>query len=136
MAFWLLKTEPSTYSWDDLVRDGSTTWDGITNPMALKNLRASAPGDEVLIYHTAEERRCVGLARITGGPGPDPRSKNPRLAVVRITAGAPLKSPVTLQQIKADPFFADWELVRLSRLSFVPVAERHWKKVLELSKRA
>jgi predicted RNA-binding protein with PUA-like domain len=133
MNHWLLKTEPGEYSWDDLVRDGRATWDGITNPLALKNMRSAQAGDTVLIYHTGSERRALGVARVTRGPYPDPRKKNSRLIVVDIAPVAPLPTPVTLQQIKADPKFAGWDLLRLSRLSFVQVPEPIWRRLMELA---
>ena len=131
MACWLLKTEPSAYAWENLVRDKTTVWDGITNALALMHLRAAAAGDRVLIYHTGGERRAVGIAKIVKGPRPDTRRAN--LAVVDLAPVKPLASPVTLEQIKADPAFAGWELLRISRLSFVPVPEPMWKRILELS---
>lgn len=133
MSYWLLKTEPGTYSWDDLVREKRAVWDGITNPLALKHLRAAAAGDQALIYHTGSERRAVGIARIVSAPRPDPKAKDPRLAVVDIAPMRALKAPVTLDTIKADPAFAGWVLLRMSRLSFVPVPAPMWKRVLELS---
>jgi predicted RNA-binding protein with PUA-like domain len=133
MNHWLLKTEPGAYSWDDLVRDGRATWDGITNPVALKNMRGAQAGDTVVIYHTGSERRALGLARITRGPYADPKKKDPKLVVVDIVPVEPLPTPVTLQQIKADRKFAGWDLLRLSRLSFVPVPEPFWQRLMELA---
>jgi len=135
MARWLLKTEPDTYSWDDLAREGRTVWDGITNALALIHLRSSAPGDEVLIYHTGAERRAVGLAKIVEGPHPDPRTGDPKRPVVDIVPERPLSSPVTLEQIKADPAFAEWALVRNPRLSFMPVPDHLWQRILTLSRK-
>ena len=135
MNHWLLKTEPGEYSWDDLVRDDGATWDGITNPLALRNMREARSGDTVVIYHTGSERRALGVARITRGAYPDPRRKDPKLVVVDIAPVEPLPTPVTLQQIKADAKFAGWDLLRLSRLSFVPVPEPFWRRLMELAGR-
>ncbi len=134
MAYWLLKTEPGEYSWADLARDERVTWDGITNALALKNLRAAAAGDEALVYHTGGERRAVGIARITKAAYPDPKREDPRLVVLDLVPLEPLEVPVTLERIKADPAFAGWDLLRLGRLSFVPVPPAMWKRILELSR--
>ncbi|HET6372244.1 MAG TPA: EVE domain-containing protein [Candidatus Polarisedimenticolia bacterium] len=133
MAHWLLKTEPGDYSWDDLVAAGRATWDGITNPLALIHLRSTAAGDQALIYHTGKERRAVGIAKIVKGPHPDPRSKDPKRPVIQIAPVRPLATPVTLDQIKKDPAFAQWDLLRNTRLSFVPVPDPIWRRLLALS---
>ena len=134
MAYWLLKTEPGVYSWQDLVRDRRTVWDGITNALALQNLRRSSRGDRAIIYHTGGQRLAMGVARIVKGPYPDPARDDPRMAVVDIAAAEPLPRPVGLAEIKADKAFAGWDLLRLSRLSFVPVPEPMWTRLLELSR--
>ncbi len=133
MAYWLLKTEPGAYSWDDLCRDKRTVWDGISNPLALKHLRAAGKGDHVLIYHTGKERQAVGVARIVQPHYQDPGSDDPRRVVVDISVVKALKEPVTLVQMKADKAFKGWDLLRLSRLSFVPVPEPMWRRLIELS---
>jgi predicted RNA-binding protein with PUA-like domain len=130
---WLLKTEPSTYSFDQLERDGRTTWDGVRNPTALRHLRAIATGDEVLIYHTGEEKAVVGIAKVLKGAYPDPAAADPRLVVVDLAPVRRLKAPVTLARVKADPAFADFALVRISRLSVMPVTAPQWKRLLALS---
>jgi len=132
-SYWILKTEPSAYSYGQLARDRNTTWDGVKNPLALKHLRAMQPGDEVLIYHTADERQCVGRARVTSASYPDPKRQDPKLAVVDLEAGAPLARPVTLAEIKADQSFGSLPLVRMPRLSVVPVTPAQWKRLLELA---
>src|SRR5262245_41696177 len=132
-AYWLMKTEPDSYSWDDLVRDGRTVWDGITNPLALKHVRSAAEGDLALVYHTGDERRAVGIAKIVRGPHPDPKLKDPKRVVVAIAPVEPLKNPVTLAQIKSRPVFAGWDLLRISRLSFLPVPPSLWKEILRMS---
>lgn len=133
MTRWLLKTEPTVYSWDDLVREKRAVWDGIENALALIHLRAAAVGDEALIYHTGKERRVVGIARIVKPPYPDPKRDDPKLVVVDIVPVRALTTPVTLAQIKSDPFFSGWDLLRMSRLSFMPVREPIWEKILKLS---
>jgi predicted RNA-binding protein with PUA-like domain len=132
MAYWLLKTEPSTYSFADLVKDKQTRWDGITNPAALKLLRSATVGERALVYHTGDEKAAVGEAEIVKAAYPDP--KNPKLAVVDIRAGKPLPKPVTLAQLKQEPLFADSPLVRQGRLSFVPLTDAQWRRVHELAK--
>lgn len=130
---WLLKTEPSTYSFDQLERDGRTTWDGVRNPTALRHLRAIATGDEVLIYHTGDEKAVVGIAKVVKGAYPDPKAGDSRLVVVDLAPVRRLKAPVTLARVKADPAFADFALVRISRLSVMPVTAPQWKRLLALS---
>jgi predicted RNA-binding protein with PUA-like domain len=132
---WILKTEPSDYSFADLERDRRTRWSGVSNPVALKHLRAMAPGEEVMIYHTGDEKRIVGLARVAGVPYPDPDAGDERRTVVDISAGEPLPRPVTLAVIKADPAFADLALVRQGRLSVVPVTAPLWARLLRLGGR-
>lgn len=123
MATFLFKTEPGEYSFADLERDKRTTWSGVGNPQALIHLRACTKGDEVFIYHTGSERAAVGLASIVGEPRPDPSVEppDPKRTVVDIAAVRRLASPVTLAMIKADARFADFALVRQSRLSVMPV---------------
>jgi predicted RNA-binding protein with PUA-like domain len=130
MSYWLLKTEPSTYSFADLERDQQTCWDGITNPVALKHLKSAKAGDRAVVYHTGDERRAIGVAEIIKAAYPDPR--NDKLAVVDLRAGEPLKRPVGLATLKSDPLFAESPLVRQGRLSFVPLTEAQWKRLLEL----
>ncbi|HEY4100277.1 MAG TPA: EVE domain-containing protein [Gemmatimonadales bacterium] len=122
---WILKSEPSTYSWDDLVRDGKTVWDGVTAPAALIHLRAMKSGDEALIYHSGDDRAIVGIARITRGGYPDPKLDDPKRAVVDVAPVHPLRTPVTLAQIKGDKRLATMALVRISRLSCMPVTPEH-----------
>lgn len=132
MNRWLLKTEPSTYAFADLVRDGRTTWDGVSNPVALGHLRAMKKGDEALVYHTGDEKAAVGIARVASDPYPDPKQKDPRLVVVDLEPVRALPRPVTLKAVKADPRFADFALVRISRLSVMPVTDAQWKALLAL----
>lgn len=128
---WLLKTEPSAYSYSDLEREGRAVWDGVTNPVALKNLRAMKAGDEAFVYHTGGEKAVVGMARVTGAAYADPRKGDPRLVVVDIEPSGRLRTPVTLAEIKAMPAFAGSPLVRQGRLSVVPLTPAQWKAVRE-----
>lgn len=134
MAYWLLKTEPDVYSYADLVRDQSTIWDGVNNNLALKHIRTMMPGDLALIYHTGDERQAVGIAEVTSQPYADPALADPKRAVVDIRAVHSLPHPVKLAQIKQDPAFAGFDLLRISRLSVVPVAPEHWQRILTLAK--
>lgn len=132
MAYWLLKTEPSEYSYDDLEREGQTRWDGVTNPTALKHLRSMQPGDEAIIYHTGDERRAVGLARVASGPYPDPdaaSNADGKLVVVDVAPRQRLAEPVPLARLKEHPAFADSPLVRIGRLSVVPLTEQQYQVI-------
>jgi len=132
--YWILKTEPSTYSYDDLAREKTARWDGVKNNLALKHIREMAPGDEAMIYHTGDEKAVVGLAKVVSAPYPDPKHKE--LSVVDLKADGKLATPVTLATIKADKAFADLALVRMGRLSVVPANPAHWRRLLELGGRA
>jgi len=132
MAHWLMKSEPGVYSWDQLVRDESTEWDGVRNPTARIHLKAMKRGDEAFFYHSGEERQVVGIMRVTREAQPDP--KDPNWVSVAVEPVRPLE-PVTLKAIKAEPALAKMELVRLSRLSVSPVRDDEWAKVLEMAER-
>ena len=129
--FWILKTEPTTYSFANLVKEGTAVWDGVSNPVALRNIRSMMPGDQVMIYHTGDEKAVVGYASVVSEPRPDP--KNPKLMVIDLKAGPPAGKPVTLATIKADPAFADLALVRQGRLSVVPVPPELWSRLVALA---
>ena len=135
MARWLLKTEPDCYAWDDLVRDKRTVWDGVTNALALKHIRTMKKGDAALVYHTGDERAAVGVAEITSAPYPDPAQDEEKLAVVDLKPKRKLSQPVTLSDIKADPAFAGWDLLRIGRLSIVPVPDAMWDRLMELAEK-
>ena len=130
MAHWLMKSEPSSYGWDDLVRDGGTEWDGVRNPTARINLRAMKAGDEAFFYHSMDERQIVGIMRITREAQPD--AKDPNWVSVRVE---PVRAipPVTLKAIQAEAALAQMELLRQSRLSVAPVRDEEWRKILELA---
>jgi len=130
MAYWLLKTEPSDYAYADLETDRETVWDGVGNNLALKHLRQIRRGDQALIYHTGGERMVVGIAEVTSDPFPDPERDDPRLVVVEVKPKRKLAEPIPLAEIKSDPEFKDFDLVRLPRLSVMPVAESVWKRLL------
>jgi predicted RNA-binding protein with PUA-like domain len=130
---WVLKTEPSAYGFPDLVRDRRTRWEGVSNAVALKHLRSMLEGDDALIYHTGNEKSLVGLARIASKPYPDPAGKDERLVVVDVEVGKALPRLVSLAEIKADPAFKDLGLVRLPRLSVVPVEPEQWKRLLAMA---
>ena len=132
MAYWLLKTEPQDYSWADLAQDGRTVWNGVKNPLALKYLRTMQPTDKALIYHTGIERRVVGFAEIITLPYPDPALDDPLRVVVEIKAVRSLPQPVTLAQIKQGNF-TGFDLIRLPRLSVVPVPTEYWQRILQLA---
>jgi predicted RNA-binding protein with PUA-like domain len=119
---YLLKTEPSEYSFADLQRDQVTVWDGVTNPQALKNLRAMQPGDHLVIYHTGDERRTVGTASVVSAD-----LKDPKKPAVKIKAGPALATPTSLAQIKANPAFHDSPLLKQGRLSVVPLTEAQYR---------
>lgn len=132
MAYWLLKTEPKEYSWWDLEREGSTIWNGVSNALALKYLRNMETEDLALIYHTGKERRIMGIAKVISQPYPDPKLNDIKRVVVNLQAVGRVPSPVTLAQIKQDSNFKNFELVRLPRLSVVPMSQFHYKYLLEL----
>jgi len=132
-AGWLFKEEPDHYSYADLERDGTTFWDGVTNNLARQNLRKVRKGDRVLYYHTGKEKAVVGEIAVTTGPMPDPKSDDPKAVGVQVKPVRRLPS-VTLQRIKEDPALTSWELVRLPRLSVVPVNRAQWRRVEELSR--
>ena len=131
--FWLLKTEPDHYSYADLERDGATVWDGVSNNAALMHIRKMRTGDLALIYHTGEERQAIGVAEVTSEPYPDPKAADAKLVVVDVRPLRRLPRPVTLANVKADPAFADFALVRQGRLSVVPVAPEDWRRLLALA---
>ena len=132
MAHWLLKTEPSEYGFADLVKARKATWDGVANPTAVANIRKMQVGDVVVIYHTGDEKRAVGLAEVVAPPRNDP--KDAKLAVVDLAPGQPLTQPVTLAQLKAHPAFAESPLVKQGRLSVVPLDAAQWKALLGLAR--
>jgi predicted RNA-binding protein with PUA-like domain len=133
MALWLFKEEPEHYCFADLQRDGSTVWDGVSNALARQHLRNVKRGDRVLLYHTGKEKAVVGVMRVVGGPQADPTDAEPKAVAVEVAPVRLLHRPVPLAAIKADKLFKGWELVRLPRLSVMPVSEAQWQRIEELS---
>ena len=130
---WLFKEEPTHYSYDDFVKDGVAVWAGVRNPVAQRHLHAVKKGDHIFYYHTGNEKAVVGIARATGNAYPDPEDATGKLAVVEIAPIRKLKRPVTLKEIKADRAFKDFPLVRISRLSVMPVSDQEWKRIEQLA---
>jgi len=130
MAYWIMKSEPSSYSWDDLVRDRGTEWDGVRNNTARLHLRAMKPGDEAFFYASMTDKAIVGIMKVTRGPQPDPKDND--WVSVRVEPVTPL-APVTLKAIKDEPRLAQMELIRQSRLSVAPVREDEWELVLKMA---
>jgi predicted RNA-binding protein with PUA-like domain len=130
---WLFRQEPTCYSYADLERDGTTVWDGVKNNQARQNLRNVKKGDRVLYYHTGKEKAVVGEMVVVDGPKADPTSDDPKAVVVKVRAVRRLRNPITLARIKQDPALADWDLVRMSRLSVVPVSPAQWQRLEELA---
>lgn len=133
-AHWLVKSEPFKYSWDDLVQDGSTYWDGVRNAQARNNLREMKVGDPVLYYHSNEGKEVVGVAKVTRRAYQDPTTDDERWVVVDLEPVKPLKQPVTLAQVKADPRLAKIPLVTHSRLSVMPLTRIAFERILGLGK--
>jgi predicted RNA-binding protein with PUA-like domain len=133
MAHWLMKSEPGSYSWDDLIRDERTEWDGVRNPAARQHLKAMKKGDQAFFYHSGEQRAVVGIMRISREARPD--AKDPNWLSVEVEAVRPV-GPVTLKQIKAEPRLAKMELIRLSRLSVSPVRDEEWRGIVAMAQRA
>lgn len=129
---WLVKEEPTHYAFADLTRDGRTTWSGVRNALAQKHLRAMAQGDRVFYYHTGDEKAVVGIAKVASSSRPDPDDATGKLAVVDLVPVEPLARPVTLASIKRDPFFADFALARMARLSVMPVTDAQWERIAKL----
>ena len=132
MSYWLIKSEPGTYSWDDLQRDGKTYWDGVRNYQARNNLRAMKPGDKALFYHSVKEKAVVGVAVVTSEAYPDPTAKDGDWSVVDVEPGTALRRAVTLDDIKAEASLSDMILVRQSRLSVQPVRKAEFDKIVKM----
>ena len=135
MSKWLLKSEPEDYSFGDLEREGRAVWDGVRNPVALKHIRAMKPGDTAFFYHTGKQKAIVGVARVETRAYPDPNADDERRLVFELSPKRRLATPVTLAEIKAASGFGSWELVRVPRLSVMPVPPSVWSRVVEMSRR-
>jgi predicted RNA-binding protein with PUA-like domain len=133
MAYWLMKSEPSAYSWDQLVKDGRTNWSGVRNYQAAINLKAMKPGDRAFFYHSGEGLEIVGIAEIVKAAYPDPSDKEGRFVQVDVKPEMPVKTPVTLAAIKAEPKLKEMKLVRQGRLSVSPVTAEEWKLICKMA---
>ena len=133
MQRWLFKSEPGSYSISDLKRDGRTTWSGVSNALARIHLRSISRGDQILFYHTGSVKAVVGVMEAIGGPKRDSESDDPKAVAVEVQFSQAFATAVTLQKIKKDRAFADWDLVRKPRLSVMPVNEKQWKRVGQLA---
>jgi predicted RNA-binding protein with PUA-like domain len=134
-AHWLLKTEPSSYSFDRLIAEKRAVWDGVRNNLALIHLRAMKPGDRLFIYHSGAEKAVVGTGKVAAAAYPDPKGTDPKQVVVDVAADTRLSAPVPLAMIKADPALAELPLIRNSRLSVMPVTGEQWKRILAMASR-
>jgi len=134
MAQWLVKEEPEHYGFDQLVREGKTVWAGVKNPLAQKHLRGIKRGDRIFYYHTGKEKAVVATAKAASDAYPDPKDKSGKLSVVDVVPDKKLTRPVTLAEIKADKAFATFPLVRMSRLSVMPVSDAEWAKIETMSR--
>src|SRR5438874_12736879 len=130
---WLFKEEPTHYSYDDLVRDGKTSWTGVRNPVAQRHLRTVKKGDRIFFYHTGDEKAVVGISRAAGNAYPEPADNTGKLFAVDVEPVKKLKAPVTLAAIKADKRFASFVLTRVPRLSVMPVSPDEWDAIVEMS---
>jgi len=130
----LFKQEPTCYSFGELQRDGKTVWDGVSNPLARQHLRQVREGDRVLFYATGKEKCILGEMRVVGAPRPDPTSEDPKAVVVDVEPVRAFERPIMLAEVKGDPALSDWDLVRLPRLSVMPVTEVQWQRIEELAR--
>jgi len=135
VSYWLLKEEPEHYSFDNLLHDGKTVWSGVRNNLALKHMRTMKKGDLGFYYHTGKETAAVGMIKIVSDPYPDPGEDNPKLVAVDVVPVEKLKKPVTLAEIKSNSKFKNFELVRIPRLSVMPVSKALWDEIIKISKR-
>jgi len=133
LSYWILKTDSEVYPFADLERDRRTTWDGVSNPVALKHIRSMQLGDQLLIYHSGATKEVVGLAKVVSQPHADPKDKSGKLTVVDIEVDRRLPRTVSLAAIKAEPALADLGLVRTPRLSVMPASSAQWKKLLTMA---
>jgi predicted RNA-binding protein with PUA-like domain len=133
MAHWLMKSEPSAFSWDDLVKKKSEPWNGVRNYQANNNMKAMKKGDRAFFYHSVDEKSIVGVCEIVKEHYPDPTDETGKFGMVDVKAVMPVKKPVTLADIKGDERFADFLLIRQSRLSVVPVSDAHWKILCQMA---
>ena len=133
MSYWILKTDSDVYPFEQLEKDRETTWDGVSNAVALKHIRSMQKGDRLLIYHSGSTKELVGLGSVTSQPYADPKKNDPKLSVVDVQVDRRLPRTVSLASIKADPAFAELALVRQPRLSVIPVPEHLWRRLLTMA---
>ena len=133
MNYWLVKQEPTTYNYDMLEKEKKTVWDGVHNNLALKRIRTMKKGDMAFFYHTGDEKQTVGIIKITSNPYPNPKEDDERFVVIEVKPVSRLKRPVTLEELKKDPKFKNWELTRISRLSVMPVPKQLWDEIIKKS---
>jgi len=131
--YWLVKQEPTSYSFETLEKEGKAVWDGVHNNLALKYINDMKKGDQAFFYHSGDEKQIVGILEVISNPYPNPKEKDKRFVVVDVKHKKRLKRPVTLAEIKKEKKFKDWELLRISRLSVMPVPKEIWDKILEKS---
>lgn len=135
MNYWLLKQEPTVYNFDKLEKEKKTIWDGVKNNLALKHMRNMKKGDKAIFYHTGDEKQAVGIVDIITNPYPNPKESDKRFIVFDVSVSSRLSRPVTLGEIKSDSKFKDWELVKNSRLSAMPVPKALWDEIMKKSKK-
>jgi len=133
--YWLVKQEPTSYSFDTLEKEGKTVWDGVHNNLALKHINDMKKGDQAFFYHSGDQKQVVGILEIISNPYPNPKEKDKRFVVVDVKYKKRLKRPVTLAEIKKEKKFKSWELLRISRLSVMPVPKEIWDEILEKSQK-
>jgi predicted RNA-binding protein with PUA-like domain len=131
--YWLVKQEPTSYSFETLEKEGKAVWDGVHNNLALKHINGMKKGDQAFFYHSGDEKQIVGILEVISNPYPNPKEKDKRFVVVDVKHKKRLKRPVTLAEIKKEKKFKDWELLRISRLSVMPVPKEIWDEILEKS---
>ncbi|MFM8659445.1 MAG: EVE domain-containing protein [Candidatus Nitrosotenuis sp.] len=135
MNYWLCKQEPRSYNFDSLEKEKSTSWDDVHNNLAIKNINSMKKGDLAFFYHSGDERQIIGIMEITSSAYPNPKEENPRFVTLDVKYKKRLKRPVTLAEIKSNKKFKDWDLLRISRLSVMPVPSQIWSEILEISQK-
>lgn len=135
MNYWLCKQEPSSYNFDSLEKEKTTSWDDVHNNLAIKNINSMKKGDLAFFYHSGDERQIVGIMEITSSAYPNPKEENPRFVTIDVKYKRRLKRPVTLAEIKSNKKFRDWDLLRISRLSVMPVPSQIWSEILKISQK-
>jgi predicted RNA-binding protein with PUA-like domain len=135
MNYWLCKQEPSSYNFDSLEKEKTTSWDDVHNNLAIKHINSMKKGDQAFFYHSGDEKQIIGIMEITSSAYPNPKEKNPRFVTINVKYKKRLKRPITLAEIKTNKKFKDWELLRISRLSVMPVPSQIWSEILKISQK-